>query len=264
MCMLNYTQKNILWWSVTGLLTGLIGTIAIHTTQTRETPKDDTAFDRLLPTYKISNPEKSTGGILTRTWSGLKKSSIILLVTFAILLFCNFCYTRPHFVKPATLNEIEIGKKDRYLLSFLVMTAPRPGDPDYLIRTIDSYLSNFESDPSMDSFYTRTQMIIYTHFSNHTVFDQAKKKYSTDLKAQRYLKWVQEDGYELNQRLHVSKAMRLVAENFKTTYVALVEDDFPLCEDKWAELLTVVYEANVKSPHHCGVFVGTGGRLESI
>ena len=38
MCMLNYTQKNILWWSVTGL----IGAIAIHTTQTREIPKDDT------------------------------------------------------------------------------------------------------------------------------------------------------------------------------------------------------------------------------
>ncbi|CAG8646869.1 991_t:CDS:2, partial [Paraglomus occultum] len=259
MCMLNYTQKNILWWSVTGLLTGLIGTIAIHTTQTRETPNYDNAFDRLLPMYKISNYGKSTGGVLKRTWSGFKKSSIILLVTFAILLFCNFCYTRPHFVQPAALNEIEIGKKDRYLLSFLVMTAPRPGDPDYLIRTIDSYLNNFESDPSMDSFYTRTQMIIYTHFSNHTVFDQAKKKYSTDLKAQRYLKWVQEDGYELNQRLHVSKAMKLVAENFKTTYVALVEDDFPLCEDKWAELLTVVYEANVKSPDHCGVFVGTGG-----
>ncbi|CAG8656195.1 48_t:CDS:1, partial [Paraglomus brasilianum] len=58
----------------------------------------------------------------------------------------------------------------------------------------------------------------------------------TDLKAQKYLKWVQEDGYELNQRLHVSKAMKLVAENFKTTYyyyVALVEDDFPLCEGKY-------------------------------
>ncbi|CAJ0841132.1 7810_t:CDS:10 [Entrophospora sp. SA101] len=172
----------------------------------------------------------------------------------------NFVYTRPDFVEESTLNTVH--PEDRFLISFLIMTAPRRGDPDFLLRTIESYLSNFPNKPEMESFYTRTQMIIYTHFTNHTMFDKARAIYSNNFKAQNYLKFHREEGLEINQRLHVSKALRLVAENFKTTYVALIEDDFPLCEDKWQEFLTVVYNANVQVPRHCGIFVGTGGRLD--
>ncbi|KAI8077944.1 uncharacterized protein B0P05DRAFT_458012, partial [Gilbertella persicaria] len=39
-----------------------------------------------------------------------------------------------------------------------------------------------------------------------------------------------------------------------------VEGDFPLCGSKaWHEVLNVIYSASIKSPNHCGVFVGTGG-----
>ncbi|CAG8595249.1 11574_t:CDS:2, partial [Scutellospora calospora] len=173
------------------------------------------------------------------------------------LLFGNYFYTRPNYVGEATLNKIF--PEDRFLLSFLLMTAPRRGDPDYLIRTIDSYLNNFPDKPNVSSLYGRTQMVIYTHFSNHPMFDKAKLRYANSSKAQNYLRFHREKGFKINQRLHVSKAIKLVSENFKSTYIALVEDDFPLCDGKWKEMLTVIYNANIQVPQHCGIFVGTGG-----
>lgn len=72
---------------------------------------------------------------------------------------------------------------------------------------------------------------------------------------------MREEGSEWDQRAHVAKALNIVAEEGDSTYVALVEDDFPMCgEATWRELLNVVYEANRRVPAHCGVFVGTGGR----
>ncbi|CAG8525999.1 6557_t:CDS:2 [Dentiscutata erythropus] len=197
-----------------------------------------------------------TNSPLQKINTGFKKYYIILIACF-LLLFCNYFYTRPNFVGEATLNKIF--PDDRFLLSFLLMTAPRRGDPDFLLRTIDSYLNNFPDKPGVRSLYKRTQLIVYTHFSNHPIFDKARSIYANDLKAQNYLRFHREKGSEINQRLHVSKAIKFVAENFKSAYIALVEDDFPLCDGKWKEMLTVIYNANLRVPRHCGIFVGTGG-----
>jgi hypothetical protein len=44
-------------------------------------------------------------------------------------------------------------------------------------------------------------------------------------------------------------------------YYMLMEDDFPLCERPGGdELLWLLAEASRRVPHHCGVFVATGGR----
>ncbi|CAJ0906767.1 1836_t:CDS:2, partial [Entrophospora sp. SA101] len=163
----------------------------------------------------------------------------------------------PDFVEESTLNAVH--PEDGFLITFLLMTAPRRGDPDFLSKTIDSYLNNFPDKPEKDSLYARTQIIVYTHFTDHIVFDNVQAIYSNNSKAQNYLKFHREEGWEVDQRLHVSKALHFVADNFKTTYVGLIEDDFPLCEDKWKELLTIIYIANIQVPKHCGVFIGTGG-----
>lgn len=271
MCMLNYTSKNILWWSLTGLLTGLVATIILHTSRLRDIWKKDITTMRQRrwrrssisiasssPTVDQSKMSRSSVHIFfNRLFVGFRRCFAVIAITLTFLLTVNFIYTRPSFVDPATFNSIT--PENRYLLTFLLMTAPRPGDPDFLTKTIDSYLDNFPADPELDSMYSRTQMIVYTHFTNHTIFSDAKEHYSNDLKAQRYLKWVHEEGHEVNQRLHVAKALKLVGESFKSTYVALIEDDFPLCDNKWRELMTVVWEAQVQVPRHCGVFIGTGG-----
>ncbi|RKP27373.1 hypothetical protein SYNPS1DRAFT_12769 [Syncephalis pseudoplumigaleata] len=60
----------------------------------------------------------------------------------------------------------------------------------------------------------------------------------------------------------MSRALTLVdAEaNARSTYVTLIEDDFPLCgDDAWQMFLRVLWEANTHAPRHCGAFVGTGG-----
>ncbi|CAG8637953.1 15918_t:CDS:2, partial [Gigaspora rosea] len=234
MCMLNYALQSILWWSLTGLLTGLIGAIALRVIQSKSKLKRYSICEQLLPNHSaiIGKNNRATSP-LQQVIVGLKKYSIILIACF-FLLFCNYFYTRPNFVGEATLNKIF--PDDRFLLSFLLMTAPRRGDPDYLLRTIDSYLNNFPDKPD------------------------ARSIYANDLKAKNYLRFYREKGSEINQRLHMSKAIKLVAENFKSTYIALVEDDFPLCDGKWKEVLTVIFNANLRVPKHCGIFVGTGGR----
>ncbi|CAG8743447.1 45933_t:CDS:2 [Gigaspora margarita] len=201
MCMLNYAHQSILWWSLTGLLSGLIGAIALRVTQSKSRLKRYSICEQLLPNHSA-------------------------------IIGKNNSATSP--LQQATLNKIF--PDDRFLLSFLLMTAPRRGDPDYLLRTIDSYLNNFPDKPD------------------------ARSIYANDLKAKNYLRFYREKGSEINQRLHMSKAIKLVAENFKSTYIALVEDDFPLCDGKWKEVLTVIFNANLRVPKHCGIFVGTGGR----
>ncbi|CAG8824636.1 21461_t:CDS:1, partial [Cetraspora pellucida] len=71
---------------------------------------------------------------------------------------------------------------------------------------------------------------------NHPMFDKARSVYANNLKAQDYHRFHREKGSEINQRLHVSKAIKLVAENFKSSYIALVA----LCDGKWKEMLTVI------------------------
>ncbi|CAG8570140.1 13023_t:CDS:2, partial [Cetraspora pellucida] len=93
------------------------------------------------------------------------------------------------------------------------MTAQRRGDPDFLLRTIDS---------------------------NHPMFDKARSVYANNLKAQNFF-----DSIE-------KKVLRLTSDYI--SYIALVA----LYDGKWKEMLTVIYNANLQVPKHCGIFVGTG------
>lgn len=193
-------------------------------------------------------------------WSAIKKSGLVVVLALPVLMAWNSYYTREFMV---TANELNTISQDRYLFTFVFMTAPRRGDPAYLTRTIESYLQNWPEYPTVDSPYYRMQAIVYTHFTNHTQFEVAKQHFSSTVKGQRYLRWVHQQGQEWNQRLHVSNALDYVTDTFESTYYALMEDDFPVCGNReWHEIETVIYKAEKNVPNHCGVFVGTGGRYK--
>lgn len=260
MCLVNYTVKNILWWSLTGLLTGFIVMIIIQIWLAHDKHWDD----GLMNEKNGDLPLDMTQGrfrplpLWKTLHNAVKKGLIVLVTVLPFLLLCNGYYTREIFVESTALNQISY---DRYLFTFVIMTAPRRGDPPFLTRTLDSYIQNWpEHLPEAGSLYDRIQTIIYTHFTTHLEFDRAKTLFQSTQRGQRYLKWIREEGDKLDQRSHVSKALSLAADKYQSTYIALVEDDFPVCGAKeWRQIESVIYAANIESPGHCGVFVGTGG-----
>ena len=273
MCLVNYTAKNILWWSLTGLLTGFVVAQVAYTCiitrgdrhqqrdlwdATNATTINNNGKD-IIEEYQ-RNTSKSTTPLWRLLWSALKKGTAVLMITLPVLfIFNSYYYSRGNtLVDPAVLNQLT---HDRYMFTFVVMTAPRRGDPPLLSTTLASYLENWPADPEPNSLYSRIQIMVYTHFSNHSQFDVAKEKFSNDLKGQRYLRWIREEGERMNQRLHVSKALQLASNNFQSSYISLIEDDFPVCgSNAWRDIENVIYKANQHAPDHCGIFVATGGR----
>ena len=256
MCLANYTSRNILWWSVSGLVTGFVATILLQTVLAFEKRTDSGKVKDMAEFITLERYRRTP--LWRLIWSAIQKGTMVVGLTVPILMLWNSYYTREFKVTPAELNTIS---QDPYLFTFIFMTAPRRGDPAYLTRTIESYLANWPEYPAADSPYRRMQAVIYTHFSNHTQFESAKAHFSNTVKGQQYLRWIHEEGEELNQRLHVSKALDQVSNQYQSTYYALMEDDFPVCGlHEWHEIENVIYKAEKNAPHHCGVFVGTGGR----
>ncbi|KAI8072176.1 uncharacterized protein B0P05DRAFT_549193 [Gilbertella persicaria] len=255
MCLANYMTKNILWWSMSGLITGFITTVLLQTILVFEKRTDSTKVKDVAEFVALERYRRTP--LWRLIWGAVQKGIWVVGLTVPILLACNAYYTREFKVTSAELNSIS---QDPYLFTFVFMTAPRRGDPAYLARTIESYLANWPEYPAADSPYRRMQAMIYTHFSHHAQYDIAQAYFSKTVKGQRYLRWVREEGEELNQRLHVSKALDYVGQHFQSTYYALMEDDFPVCGlQEWHEIENVIYKSEKNVPHHCGVFVGTGG-----
>ncbi|GAA5798886.1 hypothetical protein HPULCUR_004293 [Helicostylum pulchrum] len=261
MCLVNYTVKNILWWSLTGLLTGFIAMIFIQTWLAKdkhwapeEIEDEDDEYD--LP-VEITMGRYRPLPLWRTLHVAIKKGLLVVCAILPVLLICNGHYTKERLIDPISLNQLSY---DRYFFTFVIMTAPRRGNPPFLSRTLDSYIKNWPEDPEPGSLYDRIQTIVYTHFTAHVEYDRAQRFFQTSARGQRYLKWMREEGDTLDQRSHVSKALSLAADKFQSTYIALVEDDFPVCGTKeWRKIESVIYAANIESPNHCGVFVGTGG-----
>lgn len=255
MCLVNYTIKDIMWWSLAGLITGFITAIIIQTWLAQRIRWDE-AVEEKSP-CDMTKGKYRPMPLWHTLQESLKKSFSVIAIVTAILVIFNGYYTREKFVDAATLNEIS---QDQYLFTFVIMTAPRRGDPPFLTKTLDSYVQNWPENPQLGTLYGRIQTIVYTHFTNHLEFDRAKAIFGYTQRGKKYIRWVREEGSTVDQRRHVSKALGIAAGNFQSTYIALVEDDFPVCGIKeWKNIESVVYAANKESPNHCGVFVGTGG-----
>lgn len=126
-----------------------------------------------------------------------------------------------------------------YLLTILLLTAPRPGNPDYLFQTIESWLNVLPVPSPSDDVSDRIRLIVYTHFGTHEIFDSAQAYFTTSSthasKASQYLHWHRDPrggANRLDQRLHVARGLEYaVTSAGESAYVMLAEDDFPLCSD---------------------------------
>ncbi|GAA5827106.1 hypothetical protein JCM5353_006190 [Sporobolomyces roseus] len=198
------------------------------------------------------------------------------------------------YTPTTTVSAAHLHPESPKLLSVLLITAPRPGNPDFLLRTIDSWLTAFP-DPDYHynwtslpietpSLSSRLRLVVYTQFSDHPQFDNARDLF-TSSKGQHYLTFHRdprsvEAGNRLDQRLHVARALDYASKEEDSAYVSLTEDDFPLCEDPsngahglrnyektMAKLERALVETNRLLPDptsssnlgHCGLFAATGG-----
>ncbi|GAA5857239.1 hypothetical protein JCM8547_009392 [Rhodosporidiobolus lusitaniae] len=194
----------------------------------------------------------------------------------------------------ATFSQLHPSQDN--LLTVLLMTAPRPGNPDFLQQTVSSWLGAFPdpdssvSDLSLSLFSnsttvpalsSRLRLVVYTHFASHPQFDLAQSTFSSSPKASHYITWQRDSralaaGNRLDQRLHVARGLEYAA-GLGGAYVLLTEDDFPLCEDggngesswsgAWEKLQAALVKTNElmpdvfasSTPGHCGLFLSTGG-----
>lgn len=145
----------------------------------------------------------------------------------------------------------------KFVLTLLIISAPRSNDPPFLLETMSSYIPNIPSSPT-DPLFSRVSMVVYSHFpvDEHTVLKSATQQY----KENPFVTFVttSDDGPQIQKR-HFAAALTY-ATKLDTQYVMLLEDDFPLCEGCWKKLMTVlVYAQSGIAAGHCGIFVGTGG-----
>ncbi|KAG0272191.1 hypothetical protein BGZ95_012064 [Linnemannia exigua] len=214
-----------------------------------------------LPTTPFSTPmghskERSTSYIV-------KRFGGYVLPMVVGLLFILAALRQLHNYRPDVSNDLlnsSIEPSTPFLLTLVMMTAPRRDGIAFIKQTLSSYLDAFpDADESAHPLYSRIQIIVYTHITDHPAFDEAKIFFDNIPKARRHVKWVRDEGSEKNQRKHLISAIRKVGTTEDTVYLGIMEDDFPFCNGGWQTMLNTIYDANQYVENHCGVFVTTGG-----
>lgn len=240
-----------LWWGISSALIGLVasGLILVHRIITSK-PKSIKLSKRSTSSRKVS-----LGYFVT------------LLVTVSLPLLSNFSAI-PLPTQDVSTTFANLHPSQPHLLTILLLTAPRPGNPKYLFQTIESWLGALPSR-SESPVADRIRLIIYTHFESHQVFDSAREFFSTSSlyseKAEQYLSWHRDPrgiDNRLDQRLHVARGLDY-ASHFEgeSAYVLLTEDDFPLCpnddstldgqqkwDQTWSKLERLFVDTNLAMP----------------
>jgi hypothetical protein len=161
---------------------------------------------------------------------------------------------------PVDLLNNSIEPSTSFLLTLVMMTAPRRDGVVFIKETLSSYLEAFPNvDEPIVSLYSRIQIVVYTHITDHPGFDEAKEFFDTIPKARKHVKWIREEGSEKSQRKHLISAIRKIGTEEDTVYLGIMEDDFSFCQGGWQNMLNAIYEANQYIKNHCGVFITTGG-----
>ncbi|KAG0304878.1 hypothetical protein BGZ98_004876 [Dissophora globulifera] len=277
LCLLNILPKTIIWWAGSGLIVGFFAAMAISIqrrmgrwggkvkTSTFEKQLWETELYEPVPeeedefldsTIADGMPfrEKKGGASF---WTAVAYTLPWLILVLAILVGGNHIHTFRTDVPNDVLNN-NIDPQTPFLLTLILMTAPRKRGATYIRETLLSYLNNFP-DEEVDPLYSRIQIVVYTHFTDFPGYDDAKAFFETIPKARKHVKWIREEGAEKNQRKHLVNAIRKIGTMEDTVYLGVMEDDFPFCDGGWQEMLNTIYAANQKVKDHCGVFVGTGG-----
>ncbi|KAI8358257.1 hypothetical protein B0O80DRAFT_480398 [Mortierella sp. GBAus27b] len=278
LCLANTLPKTIVWWAGTGVVVGFIAAIAISIqrrlghwggkvkTSTVEKQgweqevyaamlEEDEAFsDSTMIGESVPFKERKSGGSI---WTALAYILPTMILVLMVLVGTN----QVHTFRPEVTNDMintSIEPHTPYLLTLVLMTAPRKRGVTYIKETLSSYLANFP-DEEVDPLYSRIQIVVYTHFTDFPGYDEAKAYFDTIPKARKHVRWVREEGSEKSQRKHLMSAIRKIGTMEDSVYMGVMEDDFPFCEGGWQEMLNTLYAANQKVQNHCGVFVGTGG-----
>ncbi|KAF9975878.1 hypothetical protein BGZ73_000276 [Actinomortierella ambigua] len=274
LCLLNALPKGLAWWAGTGLCVGAVAALAISWQRRagRWGGKVKTsAFEKYIwetieyheDDDDVIYPSDDAGLLRERSagWS-LVKTIVHLLpffvLTMAVVIGLNYMHQLSPVVPTEVINA-SIDPQSPYLLTMILMTAPRRNGAVYIKETLTSYLNNFPDDPRDDPLYSRIQIYVYTHFTNFPGYDDAMAHFKSNPKAKRYVRWLRENGAEQNQRKHLVSAIRAIGLQEETTYLGIMEDDFPFCEDGWQMMLQSLYKAQQVDENHCAVFVGTGG-----
>lgn len=211
-----------LWWCLSGLVAGSILALFASVALSRSRPSLS------LSNYRLVIVRMAVAAVALAIVSALRDARV---------------GSGPSVVDVGTSSDgamYALYPTQSKVLTVLLMTAPRPGHPDFLIRTLSTYLSSFP-DPSANPLAgSRLSLVVYTHFADHPVFEHARDVvFAQDPKAMHYVTWVQQqprDGDRLDQRLHLARALGLVSRGERPedvpAYVLLAEDDFPLCPDQ--------------------------------
>ncbi|KAF8928110.1 hypothetical protein BGZ58_009873 [Dissophora ornata] len=294
LCLFNVIPKTIVWWAASGLAAGFlvalvisyqrrmgrwggkvktsaserhewegVGPVALISEEeqsmilTKEIDGDLLAQDAAPPAYYSeagSGREKKLSFTLWRAVTFIFPMIVLLIIA---LIGCNHLHTYRTDISNEVLSAM-IEPQSPFLLTLVLMTAPRRNGVAYIKQTLTSYLDNFP-DESVDPLYSRIQIVVYTHFTDFEAYDEAKAYFDTIPKARKHVKWVRDEGSEKNQRKHLVSAIRKVGTAEDTVYLGIMEDDFPFCAGGWQEMLNTIYEANQRVPDHCGAFIATGG-----
>ena len=192
-----------------------------------------------------------------------------------------------------------------FVVTLLVVTTPRRSldeSRQMLASTVHSYLAQIprtEHEP----LYQRVRMMVYSPLANHTAAQdvyaelQSGRWRTTSHDQQQQPQPPQEQqppqpplpqfhfgqGVGRDQTRHFADALAWSFQDDRSLITLLIEDDFPLCADKWHEMMAVLGHAfastsasssatgqNTNNIHDdnqaaaaataCGAFVGTGGR----
>ena len=239
-----------LWWGMSAVLVGLVGA-------------------GLLEVAKVVRKSKSAR-------DSRKSSSLFPRLASLALIFLPFLALLSSTPSPSPTN-VNFALADLFphqsnLLTILLMTAPRPGNPDFLRETIHSWLHALPDPSSASTNSTdvemsdRIRLVVYTHFSTHDLFDAARDYFTSSPlyaeKANRYIEWQRDpravDRYD--QTLHLARGLAHVTQPpFESAYVLLTEDDFPLCptidshgqkswKESWDQLVRAIVDTNSAMP----------------
>jgi len=298
LCLFNVIPKTIVWWAISGLLGGFIVALVVSyqrrmgrwggkvktstveklfwesTELTDDNDEDDYHHQAMSKEYVRHSSESAQGYFCESGSIGIsgasreKKLSVTLWKTvsyvlplFTLLVLVLIGCNQIHTYRPDVSNELlntTIEPATPFLLTLVIMTAPRRNNVAYIKQTLWSYLASFP-DEVADPLYSRIQIMVYTHFTDFAAFDEAKEYFQTIPKARKHVKWIRQEGFEKNQRKHLISAIRMVGSVEDTVYLGIMEDDFPFCAGGWQEMLNTIYLAHQTVPEHCGVFVTTGG-----
>lgn len=234
------------WWNLSGLLAGFL----------------------LAPLLLCTEPHYPVVPSLLGAWcQGQGRPGRLFLSAGFLLFVLGACIMAPWVLERQTFptaQEVAGLRAGRdKLVTFLVFTAPRPNNVNHLRHTLESYLEVMPLDPNNPLFHL-FRVVAFTTFAEHPVFEATKSALGLGSFASPYVDWVQLNDRRppsaMKQREDFATGLTSTVVNVDTRYVAIVEDDMPLCYGEgWEELLRVLWEANRQVPQHCGLFVGTGG-----